>query len=140
MVWAGTTGFPRPTYMEISNINGGWQIGFVKNMGSPIGEEQFYPPGQVPVMTWTCLEWEFNDEPDSIVQWVDNKLVGTFDDQHISYPPGHVPGSPIFDGKSSGLVGGFVDFGFGIYDWHPVNAFDLYYDDIVLDTKRIGCP
>jgi hypothetical protein len=50
-----------------------------------------------------------------------------------------VPGSPIFDGKSTNLVGGFSDFGFGFYDWHPNNAFDLFYDDIVLDTKRVGC-
>ncbi len=33
-----------------------------------------------------------------------------------------------------------IDFGFGFYDWHPGNfPFDVYYDDIVLDTKRVGC-
>jgi hypothetical protein len=139
MVFAGTTGFPKPTYLEVANINGGWQLGFVKLMGSPGGEEVAYPPGQVPAMTWSCLEWEFNDEPDAMTLWVDSKQLGVFNDQDIAYPPGHVPGSPIFDGKSSGLVGGFTDFGFGFYDWHPVNSFDLYYDDIVLDTKRVGC-
>jgi hypothetical protein len=42
---------------------------------------------------------------------------------------------------SSGLIGAFTDFGFGFYDWHPQGrpAFDVYYDDIVLDTKRVGC-
>ena len=41
---------------------------------------------------------------------------------------------------TSGLVGAFVDFGFGFYSWHPDGkAYDYYYDDIVLDTKRVGC-
>ena len=37
-------------------------------------------------------------------------------------------------------VGGFSAFGFGYYAWHPATyAFDVYYDDIVLDIKRVGC-
>ena len=41
----------------------------------------------------------------------------------------------------SGLIGAFTDFGFGFYDWHQTGrpAFDLYYDDIVLNTERVGC-
>ena len=44
------------------------------------------------------------------------------------------------DGTMAGQVGGFSEFGFGYYAWHPATTpFDLYYDDIVLDTKRVGC-
>jgi len=25
------------------------------------------------------------------------------------------------------------------HDWHPQKAFDMYYDDVVLDMKRPGC-
>ena len=139
MVFAGTPGFPKPAYLEVANINSGWQLGFVKLNGPPNGEEVAYPPGQVPVEKWTCLEWEFNDQPDEATLWVEGNELGKLNDQTIAYPPGHVPGSPIFDGKSSNLVGGFSDFGFGFYDWHPNNAFDLFYDDIVLDVKRVGC-
>lgn len=139
MVFAGTPGFPKPAYLEVANINSGWQLGYVKLNGPPNGEEVAYPPGQVPVEKWTCLEWEFNDQPDSATLWIDGNQLGQLNDQTIGYPPGHVPGSPIFDGKSSDLVGAFSDFGFGIYDWHPKNAFDLFYDDIVLDVKRVGC-
>lgn len=139
MVFAGTPGFPKPAYLEVANIDSGWQLGFVKLNGPPNGEEVAYPPGQVPFEKWTCLEWEFNDQPDSATLWIDGTQLGQLNDQTIGYPPGHVPGSPIFDGKSSDLVGGFSDFGFGIYDWHPKNAFDLFYDDIVLDVKRVGC-
>jgi hypothetical protein len=139
MVFAGSPGFPKPAYLEVANINGGWQLGFVKLNGPPNGEEVAYPPGQVPADKWTCLEWEFNDQPDSATLWIDGVQLGQLNDQTIGYPPGHVAGSPIFDGKSSDLVGGFSDFGFGFYDWHPKNAFDLFYDDIVLDVDRVGC-
>ena len=139
MFWAGTTGFPRPNYEEVANIGGGWQLGYVHNMSSPTDEKVAYPPGKVTAMKWQCMEWEFNDQPDMMSLWVESTLLGVFDDKHIDYPPGHVPGSPISNNMSSGLLGGFVDFGVGFYDWHPQNAFDLYYDDIVLDTKRVGC-
>jgi hypothetical protein len=43
--------------------------------------------------------------------------VSTLDRNHINYPPGQVPGTQLYNGASTGLVG----------------------DDIVLDTKRVGC-
>jgi hypothetical protein len=150
MVFAGTIGtgpaigpgpFPKLRYMEVANINGGWQIGFDLLDVAPLIEEVFYPSGspQVPTATWTCLEWQFSDAPDVINLWIDDKAIGTFDESHVSYPAGHVQGSPLYNGKSSGLIGAFTEFGFGFHDWHPNKAFDLYYDDIVLDTKRVGC-
>lgn len=140
MVFGGTTGFPKPTYLSIASHSGGWQLGFIKLQGSPTGERQAYPSGQMPAMTWTCLEWELDDQPDSMNVWGDGVAIGSLDSQHVDYPAGHVSGTPIFNDMSSGLVGGFTDFGFGFYDWHPGGFdFDLYYDDIVLDTKRVGC-
>ncbi len=140
LIFGGTTGFPKPTYMSIASHNSGWQLGFIKLQGSPGGEVQAYPKGVQPVATWTCLEWEFNDQPDTNTTWVNGQLLGTLDPNHIDYPPGHTPGSPLFNGMSSGLIGTFADFGFGFYDWHPSGfVFDVYYDDIVLDTQRVGC-
>ena len=80
-----------------------------------------------------------SDAPDSINFWINGKLIGTFDDQHVSYPSGIAPGTPLYNGSSSGVIGGYELFGFGFHDWHPSTAFDLYYDDIVLDTKRVNC-
>jgi hypothetical protein len=109
-------------------------------MGSPAGEVQAYPVDVMPVGTWMCLEWEFNDQPDVIALWRDGKFVGPLDPNHLDYPPGHAPGAPLYNGMNMGLIGAFTDFGFGLYDWHPGNfPFDVYYDDIVLDTKRVGC-
>jgi hypothetical protein len=130
---------PKLRDFEVATINGGWQLGFDQLGMTPSGEEVFYPQGQVPVAKWTCLEWEFDDQPDSDTAWLEGQSLGTLDDQHIDYPAGHVAGTPIFDGKSSDLIGGFTTYSFGFYDWHPNADFDLYFDDIVLDTRRVGC-
>ncbi|HEX3854569.1 MAG TPA: hypothetical protein VHW01_26580 [Polyangiaceae bacterium] len=150
MVFAGRNGtgsangpgpFQKLRYMEVSNIHGGWQAGFDLLDISPLVEKVMYPAGspQVPTTAWTCLEWQFSDAPDSINFWIDGKLIGTFDDQHVSYPSGIAPGTPLYNGSSTGVIGGYELFGFGFHDWHPSTAFDLYYDDIVLDTKRVNC-
>ncbi|HTA93019.1 MAG TPA: hypothetical protein VK745_25750 [Polyangiaceae bacterium] len=150
MVFAGMNGsgsangpepFPKLRYMELANINGGWQMGFDLLDISPLVEEVAYPAGspQVPTTVWTCMEWQFTDTPDTINLWIDGQPIGTFDDQHVSYPAGHTPGSPLYNGTSSGLIGSYQLFGFGFHDWHPHQPFDLYFDDIVLDTKRVGC-
>ena len=153
LIFAGTKGFPRPTYLSIANNgagwanasgHGGWQFGLIKLAGTPGYERQFYPQGEIPVATWACVQWEFNDQPDSITVALDGAPLGTLDDRHVSYPPGYMPGTPLSGpgGTSSGIIGGFVDFGFGYYDWHSVPvrpAVDIYYDDIVLDAKRVDC-
>jgi hypothetical protein len=143
LVFGGTAGFPRPTYMSIANHGTGWQLGFIKLSGSPGGETQTYPPGDIPVAKWTCLEWELNDNPDEMNVWGDGKAIGTLNkDSKIGFCSGGCsqPAS-LFNNMNSGLIGAFTDFGFGFYDWHPMGrpAFDLYYDDIVLNTERVGC-
>jgi hypothetical protein len=142
MVLGGSTGGSAAMKLkdfEVANINSGWQLGFDQLDVAPMGEEVFYPPGQIPVGKWTCLEWEFDDAPDTDTMWIDGQSLCTLDDEHINYPSGHVPGAPIFDGNSSGLIGGFKAFSFSFFDWHPKNDFDLYYDDLVIDTARVGC-
>jgi len=140
LVFGGTSGFPKPTYLSIAEHSGGWQLGFIKLSGTPSGERQAYAPSKLPALKWSCLEWELNDQPDQINVWVDGASIGTFDAQHVDYPAGHVPGDPIFNNTSTGLVGGMTDFGFGVYDWHPGGFdFDFFYDDIVLATTRVGC-
>jgi hypothetical protein len=141
MIFGGTAGFPRPTYLSIANHGSGWQLGFIKLSGSPAGEVQAFPPPAIPVGVWTCLEWEFNDQPTSINVWVNGSAIGSLTNEDIGYPPGHQAGAPLYNNMNSDLIGAFTDFGVGYYDWHPQGrpAFDLYYDDIVLGTTRPGC-
>jgi hypothetical protein len=141
LIFGGTAGFPKPTYMSIANHGTGFQLGFIKLSGSPGGEVQAYPKGDIPVMKWSCFEWEFNDDPDELNLWDDGNAIGSLNNKTVAYPPGKTPGTPLYDNQNSGLIGAFTDFGFGFYDWHPANrpAFDLYYDDIVLNTERVGC-
>jgi len=141
MIYGGTSGFPRPTYLSIANHGAGWQLGFIKLSGTPTGEVQAFPKPAIPVGVWTCLEWEFNDDPTSINMWIEGAMVGSLTNQDIGYPSGHTPGAPLYNGANSGLIGAFTDFGVGYYDWHPQArpAFDLYYDDVVLGTARVGC-
>ncbi len=59
--------------------------------------------------------------------------------QRCTFLGGHAPGTPLYNGSSADLIGGFELFVFGFHDWHPAQAFDLYFDDIVLDVKRVNC-
>ena len=148
LTFAGTTGFPNLNYMEWAQegTNGSWQLGFDLFNASPsiapgFVEEAAYPPGgtTMPLMTWSCIEWEFDDNPDMMLFWVDGTQVDQFDAQHISYSSTTATPGSVLNGHNSGIIGGFAVFGFGFHAWHPSNAFDEYYDDIVLDTKRVNC-
>ncbi len=126
-LYAGTTGFPQYKYLEVASAAPlAWQLTYVK-LASPDTGEDYHAGGKVPVGKWFCLEWEFDDTPDQAAVFVDG--VQSFAQSTFT-----------FAGATTGLVGGFAAFGFGYYAWHPATyAFDVYYDDIVLDTKRVGC-
>jgi hypothetical protein len=134
LLWAGSSGFPTFKRLEVATINAGFQLTSVNQTGINSGSaalpgttETYSAGGNLPVQQWICLEWEFNDAPDQARVFVNG--TDSFDFTNI-----------VLDGKSTGQVGGFSDFGFGFYAWHPASyVFDVYYDDIVLDTKRVGC-
>lgn len=138
----GPAPFPKLRYLEIASYSGVWQQGFDLLDISPSVEEVSYSKNHLPTNKWVCVEWQLNDAPDAVTVWLAGAQVATFDNTNVSYAsPGPIPkpGAPLYDGSSSGLVGGFDTFGFGFHDWHPQKAFDLYYDDVVLDVKRPGC-
>jgi hypothetical protein len=140
---AGPAPFPKLRYMEVASYSGRWQLGFDLLDLSPLVEEVSYSTGRITAATWVCLEWQFEDAPDRVTTWVNDMQVGTFDNSNVAYAspgPTPKPGAALWDGKSSGLIGGFDTFGFGFHDWHPQRQFDIYYDDLVLDSKRVGCP
>ena len=139
----GPAPFAKLRYMEVASYGGRWQLGFDLLDLSPLVEEVSYSKGRFATDAWSCLEWHFEDSPDRVTSWVDGVQASTFDNTNVAYAsPGPTPsaGGALWDGKSSDLIGGFDTFGFGFHDWHPQRQFDIYYDDLVLDAKRVGCP
>jgi len=122
---AGTAGFPKYKYEEVATLNGKFQLTYVDQVD---GGEDWHSGGtDIPLNRWFLLEWEFNDRPDSAAVWMDGEKV--YD----------TPFTFKGTGGSTDLVGGFTDIGFGFRLWGAApNAFDVYYDDIALDTSRIG--
>jgi len=140
---SGPAPFAKLRYMEVASYSGRWQLGFDLLDLSPLVEEVSYSKGRFATDAWSCLEWQFEDTPDRATAWVDGMAASTFDNTNVAYAsPGPVPpsGGALWGGKSSELIGGFDTFGLGFHDWHPQRQFDVYYDDLVLDTKRVGCP
>ena len=128
-------------YLEVGSYNGQWQLSMDLHDVNPNIEDSAYAGTKIPTGKWVCVEWEFEDQPERITLWVGGTQAGVFDNMHINYSSdGTKSGGTFYQGKTSGLIGVFDTFGIGFHDWHPTKAFDVYYDDVVLDTKRIGCP
>ena len=93
--------------------------------------------------------------PDQISVWIDGEPAGEL--KNFTYKS-RAPRAPKADPAAkaeaapaaaaaempavpgTGLVKGFSDFAFGFRAWGAGGKedFDIYYDDIVIDTKRIG--
>jgi hypothetical protein len=128
-------------YLEVGSYNGQWQLAMDIHDVSPNIEDSAYAGANIPTNKWVCVEWELEDQPERITLWVGGNQAGVFDNTHISYSSdGTKSGGTFYQGKTSGIIGVFDTFGIGFHDWHPAKAFDVYYDDVVLDAKRIGCP
>jgi hypothetical protein len=126
LIMSGTPGFPMNKYQEIAADHGAWQLSYAE-LRPDGNREDYHHDGIIPLDRWFCLEWEFNDHPDHATMWVDGKL--TNDTGFVAK----------FTGATNDIIGGFTDFSFGFRLWGATpGAFDVYYDDIALDTKRIG--
>jgi hypothetical protein len=126
LIMAGTPDFPKNKFQEVATTRGQWQLTYVDLR--PNGDkEDFHSGGGVPLDRWFCLEWEFNDHPNHATVWVDGQLA--YETSFVSKTTG----------ATNDLVGGFDEFSFGFRLWGAApEAFDIYYDDIALNTKRIG--
>jgi hypothetical protein len=65
-------------------------------------------PASSPVTKWSCLEWEFNDDPDEINMWEDGNVIGSLNNMTVAYPAGKTPGKPLYNNTDSGLIGAFT--------------------------------
>jgi hypothetical protein len=140
LIFAGEPGWPISKFDEIGTSRSDWMPSYQENKspaGQGRGEVTYRSDTQPPFDKWFLLEWEFNDDPATITVWIDGqKLVDTMDGEKVdmlkfAWPKGST--------NTSGLVGGFREFGFGARVWGaPQAGFDVYYDDIAIGTARIG--
>jgi hypothetical protein len=137
LMFAGSTGFPRANWLEIGTYKGQFQPSLQINAPTadiPKGE---VPPhqGTLPIGRWFCLEWEYIDQPDRIVCWADGQV-------QVNFPITYNKITNPNVSKTSGLIGGFLEFDLGFRTFAQGAAItkdiNIYYDDIALGDKPIG--
>jgi hypothetical protein len=89
-----------------------------------------------PVQRWACVEWQFDGGADEMHYWLDGTLLADVDIVKTGGmcvtppPPGNIWVGPVFSSVSLG--------------WMEPNAssaaIEMWLDEVVLDTQRIGCP
>jgi hypothetical protein len=125
---AGTRGFPISNFLEIGQSRGQFMPSFQLNGPGPDRGETTAHQGDIPMGRWFCLEWEFSDKPDRIIEWIDGVQSV---DQSFAYKT-----------VNSELVKGFAEFDIGFRAWGPATAvtsdIDVYYDDVAISDRRIG--
>jgi hypothetical protein len=84
----------------------------------------------VPVGVWTCIEWAFLGDTNEMHLWLDGKEL-----TDVAVPPAGVNGTiwtaPTFDSFYFGWITYATDM--------ASDHYDVWYDDIAIDTARIGC-
>ena len=149
---AGTAGYPISNFLEVG-VSGGKNVmvSYQQNAANIPRNETIARGVLYPVGRWFCFEWEFQDHPDRVTTWIDGEPAGELKDFVVKprapRPPaaGAAAAAPApapagAEVAGTDLVKGFSDFAFGFHAWGQgaKEDFDIYYDDIVIDTKRIG--
>jgi hypothetical protein len=103
-----------------------WGIG---SDGGPTGDWcDWHPQAPCRARQWLCLEWELRDSDHSLRMWID----GVAHPELTTGPSRHANLTfPTFNR---------VWFGWWLYQANPApDQYDLWFDDIVLSTTRVGC-
>ena len=156
---AGTAGYPISNFLEVGASRGkNIMVSYQQNAADIPRNETTLPGAVYPLGRWFCLEWEFQDHPDRVTAWIDGEPAADLKDfvvkprapRPVKADPAAkpdaapAPAAPAAPAQAvvpgTDLVKGFVDFAFGFHAWGAGAAedFDIYYDDIAIDTKRIG--
>jgi hypothetical protein len=127
LTYSGSAAWPSSNWLEVGMYQGAFQLSYQQqDRTAPVRGESVAFGKPMPTGKWFCMEWEVNDTPDTLTVWVDGELAN----------------SETFTFKTFGntdLIKGFANFGLGVRVFGPVpEAFDIYYDNIAFDVKRIG--
>jgi hypothetical protein len=140
LIFAGEAGWPLSKFQEIGTSRGLWMPSYQENKslaGQGRGEITYRADSMPPMHEWFLLEWEFSDDPSSIQMWVNGeKCMIPRGEEKVDRVKFVWPKDSTND---KGIVGGYTEFGFGARVWGaPMQGFDVYYDDVQIDTKRLG--
>jgi len=128
LLLAGSSGFPAANWLEIGTYHDAFQPSVQRQAATTNRGEKVAFEGPIPFNRWFCLEWEFLDQPDRIVEWVDGKLA--------------VNQAFNMNGTESGLIGGFAELDLGFRTFAQAATItqdlDIYYDDLAVGDKPIG--
>jgi len=84
----------------------------------------------IPVGVWSCLEWAFLGDTNQMHFWVDGKEL-----TDIAVPSNGVNGTVWTAPKFDSFYFGWITYATDTASDH----YDIWYDDIAIDTARIGC-
>jgi hypothetical protein len=84
----------------------------------------------VPVGVWACMEWAFLGDTNEMHFWIDGKEL-----TDVAVPPTGVNGTVWTAPKFDSLYFGWITYATDTASDH----YDIWYDDIAIDTARIGC-
>jgi hypothetical protein len=140
LIFAGEAGWPLSKFQEIGTSRGLWMPSYQENKslaGQGRGEITYRADSMPPVDQWFLLEWEFSDDPSTSQLWVNGeKVTVTRGDEKMDLVKFVWPKDST---NNKGIVGGYTEFGFGARVWGAAaQGFDVYYDDIRIDSKRRG--
>lgn len=91
--------------------------------GIGVGQNQA-PPSD----GWLCIEWEYDGQANEMRYWMDGDLVEDMVVLGDEDPPWTAPT--------------FESFALGLHNFQPgtSDGYELWFDELVLDTAPIGCP
>ncbi len=118
---------------KVNGVSGNYRYGAAGakffanyNPGDP-GEGSKTP---VPVGVWSCLEWAFLGDTNEMHFWVDGKEL-----TDIAVPSAGVNGKVWAAPKFDSFYFGWITYATDTASDH----YDIWFDDIAIDTARIGC-
>ena len=129
-----------PTYVRYGGEFGLLEANYVGNgqvqhAGVAMGDGTWADTTPVPTGRWACMEWQFKGDTNEMHFWVDGvdvprlAVIG----QSNECCRGQVWNAPPYDRIALGWEM------YGTAKDSTIDAYDLWLDEIALDTQRIGC-
>ncbi len=84
----------------------------------------------VPVGVWSCVEWAFLGDTNEMRFWIDDKEI-----TDLAVPPAGVNGKVWTAPNFNSFYFGWITYATDTASDH----YDIWYDDVAIDTARIGC-